>query len=75
MFSGAAKVMNTVASGNNCRPVPRDEFRSQDPFAMFLLPTEVPFIVLRSALVTHVFTDVAYIQFQAGTLTDRLLLN
>jgi hypothetical protein len=55
---------DVAVDSNNCRPVTRDEFRTQDPLSMFLLPTEIPYIVLRSVSVTHVFTDVAYIQFQ-----------
>jgi hypothetical protein len=65
MFSGAAKIMNVVGGGNNCRPVTREEFRTSDPSSMFLLPSENPYVILRSPLVTHVFTDVAYIQFEA----------
>jgi hypothetical protein len=57
-------VMSVTVDSNNYRPVTRDEFRTQDPLSMFLLPMEIPYIVLRSVSATHVFTDVAYIQFQ-----------
>jgi hypothetical protein len=74
MFSGATKVMSVAVDSNNCRPVTRDEFRTQDPLSMFLLPTEIPYIVLRSVSVTHVFTDVAYIQFQMSKFLPRFAL-
>jgi hypothetical protein len=67
-------VMSVAVDSNNCRPVTRDEFRTQDPLSMFLLPTEIPYIVLRSVSVTHVFTDVAYIQFQMSKSPSSLCL-
>ena len=58
----------TAISGDtvdNCRVISRQEF-AQDPLAAFLLPIETPYIVLRSMVITHVFTDVAYISFRGG---------
>jgi hypothetical protein len=67
-------VMSVAVDSNNYRPVTRDEFWTQDPLSMFLLPMEIPYIVLRSASATHVFTDVAYIQFQMSKPASSICL-
>ena len=65
MFGGAARIMVSADTADNCRMVPRQEFL-QDPLAAFLLPMETPYIILRSKVITHVFTDVAYITFDGS---------
>jgi len=73
MFS---KVASDLTGGADvCVCVPKEQFSSEQLVQGFLLPGEIPFILLKSGKEEHLFTDMAYITSRGASAasTKRLI--
>ena len=50
-----------LGTADNCTPIPRDKFLSEDSINFYCLDDETPYIYLKSKINEYIFTDQAFI--------------
>ena len=53
-----------LGTADNCTPIPRDKFSSEDSINFFCLNDEIPYIYLKSKVFEYIFTDQSLIKVE-----------
>lgn len=76
MFSSASKLMGeAIGTSDDCTIVPRERIRQESAYNQYLVPSETPYILLKSTKREFFFTSHAYymIQGEAAVGTKRMI--